>query len=162
MVCANTLTAALGGAAGAVKVSHASKWTPARVGEMQQALGIDGAWAVFMENINRLADTPVTQEVAQSYIVDVLGNPESKTAPALQLLNAKAPAMAWQLYNGKGRGAELPSAHGTAWGLLNAVTEYVDYFDGVGQDQRLERAWLPINGNVKDIALRKAMALVAA
>lgn len=30
------------------------------------------------------------------------------------------------LFEGKGRGAQLVHARGTAWGLLNAVTEFVD------------------------------------
>lgn len=38
-------------------------------------------------------------------------------------------ALRWvqKLYEGAGRGSGLSSAKGTAWGLLNAVTEYVDH-----------------------------------
>lgn len=104
----------------------------------------------------------MTDAQAQEYIVDVLGTPASPATAAEQLLNAKAPAMAYQLYKGKGRGSELKSASGTAWGLLNAVTEYVDYLDGGGQDQRLERSWLMVDKNVKDAAFKRAMELVPA
>jgi hypothetical protein len=31
------------------------------------------------------------------------------------------------LYAGRGKGATLASASGTAWGLVNSITEYVDH-----------------------------------
>lgn len=163
-VCQNTLHAALGGATGAVKVSHCSQWTPERVAGVKAELGIDAAWSAFMGKLEQLAQTPVTDDQAKSYILDLFGT-EKATDPAIaakQLTDNKAPAMVYQLFNGKGRGSELASAQGTAFGLLNAVTEYVDYLDGGGQDQRLQRAWFVTDKNVKDRAFAKALELVAA
>ncbi|NHZ66059.1 DUF932 domain-containing protein, partial [Massilia sp. CCM 8694] len=46
------------------------------------------------------------------------------------------------LFDGHGRGAELASAKGTAFGLLNAVTEFVDHERRArSNDHRLESAW---------------------
>jgi len=44
-----------------------------------------------------------------------------------QLPNERALRKVQELYEGRGRGSQLDSARGTAWGLLNAVTEYVDH-----------------------------------
>ena len=41
-----------------------------------------------------------------------------------------------------GKGAELASSQGTAWGLLNAVTQYVDHERRArSQDSRMDSAW---------------------
>ena len=40
-----------------------------------------------------------------------------------QLPNERALRRVQELYEGRGCGSDLESAHGTAWGLLNAVTE---------------------------------------
>ncbi len=45
------------------------------------------------------------------------------------------------LYGGQMRGGDLATARGTAWGLLNAVTEHVDHAAGKERDGRLRSAW---------------------
>lgn len=46
------------------------------------------------------------------------------------------------MYEGHGRGAELAAAKGTAWGLLSAVTEFVDHERRArSQEYRLDSAW---------------------
>lgn len=45
------------------------------------------------------------------------------------------------LFNGGQIGANLPTVQGTAWGLLNAVTEHIDYAAGKTQGTRLKSAW---------------------
>jgi hypothetical protein len=41
----------------------------------------------------------------------------------------------------EGRGADLPGVRGTLWGAYNAVTEYLAYERGKGQDTRLASLW---------------------
>jgi hypothetical protein len=57
------------------------------------------------------------------------------------------------LFNGEGRGANLSTAKGTAWGLLNAVTEYVDHGMGRTGDTRLDAAWFGKGAAIKQQAL---------
>ena len=46
------------------------------------------------------------------------------------------------LYEGQGRGAELEAAKGTTWGLLNAITEYVDHERRARSNEyRMDTAW---------------------
>jgi len=58
------------------------------------------------------------------------------------------------LFNGQAIGNELPEAEGTAWGLLNAVTEHVDH--GLNQNA----AWFGYGNSLKNKALELLMDVV--
>jgi hypothetical protein len=61
-----------------------------------------------------------------------------------------------------GQGADLPSAHGTAWGLVNAVTGYVDHQKRARSvDHRLDSAWFGPGAQLKQAAWDEAVKLVA-
>jgi hypothetical protein len=64
-----------------------------------------------------------------------------------------------QLYSGQGKGSEFNSAKGTAWGLLNATTEMMDWHQGKTQDRRLETAWLYNGVNIKQLAFDGLLAV---
>lgn len=57
---------------------------------------------------------------------------------------------------GAGKGAKLQSADGTAWGVLNAVTQWVDHEYGRSQNARLNNAWLGRG----DVMKREAMQIL--
>ncbi|MNV76354.1 hypothetical protein D3C71_1697010 [compost metagenome] len=66
------------------------------------------------------------------------------------------------LYEGKGRGADLTSARGTAWGLLNTVTEHVDHERRArSSEYRMDSAWFGQGAVIKQKALDAALQLVA-
>lgn len=46
-----------------------------------------------------------------------------------------------ELFEGRGMGADLAGARGTKWGLLNAMTQYIDHERGRNVDSRLSSAW---------------------
>lgn len=54
-------------------------------------------------------------------------------------------------------GANMKSAKGTYWGLLNAVTYVVDHKLGWTQDARLDSAWFGPNANLKKAAMTLAI-----
>ncbi|WP_369632731.1 DUF932 domain-containing protein [Variovorax sp. V35] len=65
-----------------------------------------------------------------------------------------------ELYEGRGRGAELAAARGTAWGLLSAMTEYVDHERRArSREYRLDSAWFAQDAALKQRALDRALAL---
>jgi hypothetical protein len=67
-----------------------------------------------------------------------------------------------ELFEGRGRGADLDSAKGTAFGLLNAVTEFVDHERKArNTDNRLDSAWFGQGANIKQKALEQALLMAA-
>ncbi|WP_438405340.1 DUF932 domain-containing protein, partial [Aeromonas hydrophila] len=55
----------------------------------------------------------------------------------------------------------LTSAKNTAWGLINAVTEYVDHHRRArSQDNRLDSAWFGQGAQLKSQALEQALTLL--
>ena len=66
------------------------------------------------------------------------------------------------MFNGQGRGADLASAKDTAYGLLSAITEYVDHERrAMSQDHRLDSAWFGAGANLKNKAKQEALCLIA-
>jgi phage/plasmid-like protein (TIGR03299 family) len=158
VVCNNTLSAALHNREGQVKLSHRTIWDDKAEREMKQALGIDTAWVDFKAGVERLADIQVSDLGAANFIAKIMGVPDQ---PAVdQVVGNKNMATVFQLFKGKGRGSEYEAANGTAWGLVNAVTEYADYFAGRSNERRFVNALMTSN-NIKDIAFHTALAMNA-
>ena len=73
-------------------------------------------------------------------------------------------SLPWLISSNKwqGRGATLESAQGTAWGLLNAVTEYVDHERRArSTEYRMDSAWFGAGASLKERALNAALQLAA-
>lgn len=168
VVCQNTLTAALSSGKAAVTVRHATVFSDTK---MKIELGVlDEAWASFGENARRLAVRKITQREALDVLLGVFGDPvrlavdtaKDGREKALEAQpNVKLMGNIVQLFAGAGRGAQLASAKGTAWGLVNATTEYFDHVHGRNQDTRLTGAWFGVNEQRKRDVLTAALALAA-
>ena len=138
VVCNNTLSIAVNGAEQAVKVSHRSNFDADVV---KQRLGIAvSQWDQFMYEMKVLSERKVSTKEANAYFETLLTQttPQSpdNTPSGLRLLkpsstpiipNERAYKKLQTMYGGQGRGAELTAAKNTAWGLLCAVTEFVDH-----------------------------------
>ena len=157
VVCNNTLAQATGDSTGAIKVPHSTKFDATKV---KQQLGIGaGHWEQFITSIRSLADRPVHPFEARRYLIEVLGDPELSfhQQPNLKVLNH-----VFDLYIGGGMGANLASASDTAWGLVNAVTQYVDHERRArSSDNRLDSAWFGAGASIKQKALDEALTLAA-
>lgn len=157
VVCNNTLQMAVGENKGAIRVPHSTTFDPAAV-KLELGLGLS-SWETFMASIKALSKRPVNKSEAMSYLVNVLGDP---ALPLNEQSNQKAIQTVYGLYSGEGRGSKLQSANGTAWGLINGVTEYVDaHRRARNQDYRLDSAWFGQGAQIKGKAFEQAMALVA-
>jgi phage/plasmid-like protein (TIGR03299 family) len=155
VVCNNTLQIAVGDNTGAVKVPHSTVFDPLAV---KDALGLGlSDWDVFMHNIKALSQRPISPEEARQYFADVLDEPmpveDAAPSKAMQQLHA--------LYSGAGMGSMLTGTRGTAWGLVNAVTEYVDHHRRArSSDYRLDSAWFGQGATLKQRAMHKSLILL--
>ncbi|WP_124083877.1 DUF932 domain-containing protein [Burkholderia gladioli] len=161
VVCNNTLQIALGDSTGVVKVQHRSQFDAQAV---KRQLGIAvSSWDAFMARAKALAERKITDTTAEAFLRRVLtystvNVPDRETVS----VNERAIKAVGQLYAGRGKGADLPSASGTAWGLLNAVTEYVDHHRRARTgDHRLDAAWFGAGATLKQRTWDEAMKLVA-
>lgn len=158
VVCNNTLAVALANGTAAVKVPHSTAFDPQAVKEQ---LGVSvSSWDAFMYRMRVLSERKIKSHEAMNYFLRVFTDLESPRASPLP--NERAIKKVQELFDGHGHGAELASAKGTAWGLLNAVTEYVDHLRRArSQDYRLDSAWFGQGSNIKRKALEEAVKLAA-
>ena len=157
VVCHNTLQMALGDREGVVRVPHSTQFDPEAV---KRSLGVAGGhWAIFQDQITALAERKVNRFDVVRYVTTVLGDPE-RSLPIQP--HERAMKKVVDLFSRDGRGADLVSAQGTAWGLVNAVTEYVDHHRRArSQDSRLDSAWFGPGATLKARAFTEAVKLVA-
>ncbi|TKJ58706.1 hypothetical protein PspCFBP13506_21875 [Pseudomonas sp. CFBP13506] len=160
VVCNNTLTIAINGASQAIKVPHSTRFDPRIV---KQQLGITvSQWDDFMYRIRTLAARPVKDHETKAYLRSVLCEVQNDKPEHTGLSNERALSKVLSMYEGHGRGAELESAKGTAWGLLNSVTEYVDHERRARSNEyRIDAAWFGQGAVIKQRALDTALRLVA-
>ena len=160
VVCNNTLAIALSNSVGAVKVPHRTAFDANAV---KRQLGIAvSQWDGFMARMKALADRRVKTTEAQRYITRVICDVAPSSPLPSTLSNERALKRIEELFSGSGRGAELAAAKGTAWGLMNAVTEFVDHERRArSQEYRLDSAWFGQGAVIKQRALEQALQLIA-
>ena len=160
VVCNNTLTIAINGASQAIKVPHSTRFDPRTV---KQQLGITvSQWDDFMYRMRTLAARPVKDHETKAYLRSVLCEVQNDKPEPTGLSNERALNKVMSMYEGHGRGAELESAKGTVWGLLNSVTEYVDHERRARSNEyRMDAAWFGQGAVIKQRALDTALRLVA-
>ncbi|ART48686.1 DUF932 domain-containing protein [Acidovorax carolinensis] len=160
VVCNNTLAIALKDGMNAVKVPHSTTFDAQAV---KRQLGIAvGQWDSFMYRMKTLAERKVKTHEAMNYFLKVICNTDQHSDPALGLTNERALKKVQMLYEGHGRGAEMDAAKDTAWGLLCAVTEFVDHEKQArSQDNRLDSAWFGQGAVIKQRALDIALQMTS-
>ena len=155
VVCNNTLQVAVGDQTGAIKVPHSTQFDATAV---KQALGLGvSQWDHFGQYAKELSQRPVAPQEALRFFSDLLAQPLDEESIVL----TRSVQRLYELYQGAEMGAELVSSHNTAWGLVNAVTEYVDHHRRTrSQDHRLDSAWFGQGAQLKSRALAQAITLL--
>lgn len=132
VVCSNTLQMSIGisNKTPCIRINHRSVFKPE---EVKFNLGlIEQTWENFIENSTKLANTTIGYSEAIDIITGqmredwVLEN-GSRMSNEQMLKSSMQLRSIIDLFSGKGKGANLPTAANTAWGLVNAVTEYCDH-----------------------------------
>jgi phage/plasmid-like protein (TIGR03299 family) len=166
VVCNNTLSAALSGGGDAIRVRHTSVFDETAV---KIDLGLlDKEWTEFTVAATKLSKRKLSRNAAVNILVDALGDREQfdkdvKKDAVTAFENqpyASGMAKIMALFDGEGRGADLASSKGTAWGLVNAATQYFDHTAGRNQDRRLAKAWFGKNDDRKVAVLKEALEVV--
>lgn len=164
VVCANTLGFAVqdgesGNARQYIKIPHSRQFDPeALKAEMGLA---DVSWAAYMEKVNALAKRKVNRKEALGWLIEAFGDAE-KEVEEQDENSSRIMKRVMELYEGAGKGADLRSAKGTAWGLVNAATQFLDHERRTHtRDARLDRAWFGDGAATKVKAWDAALALAA-
>jgi len=160
VVCNNTLDAAQGDKP-LVSLSHRSTFNAEA---FRAALGFD-QWAVFKAQAQAMAATPVKAEQSVEFFMQVYHGlrADAVMSPGVEKSVERTVKRLAEQYLGGAPGADLPSAKGTVWGLLNAVTHDIDY-QRKARDQgaRLLSSWFGDGNAVKARALKLAVELAHA
>lgn len=151
-VCSNTLAMAMKDAPASVKVSHKSVFDAQQVKEF---MGLnEAAWEAFKHQVVRLANKPVILEAAEAVTAELLGGGDKVYASAgyNKILD---------LFQGQAKGADFDGVGGSAWGYINAVTEYADWFSRARtHENRFVSSQWGQGADLKQRALDKMIALV--
>lgn len=126
VVCRNTLAIARGEAA-AMKINHRTTWDPTSVKEF---MGLNhAAFDAFVHRLEALAHKDLKLEAAEELVVNAMGGEQDKVRKSVGFNKVM------DLFTKTGLGAKEDGVYGTAWGLLNASTEYADHWVRARSDE---------------------------
>lgn len=162
VVCNNTLQMAIrdvndesGKERPRLKVPHSVQFNPKKI---KDELGLaPGSFQLFMDDMRRLSKRPLRKQEAINFLVGLVGDP---TLPLedQEVKDANLMKDIYALYDGKGKGSNI--AGSTAWGMLNAVTEFTDHHTGHKTvDARIDSAWFGSNASLKEKAYLDLMLM---
>lgn len=168
VVCNNTLRMSIGADAqkARIRVPHSANFEAESV---KQQLGVVGdAWENFIGNINLLAKFKIDRDQAIQIVADELkaewNDKEGNAMGQDAMLEASTVLRRIiKLYDSDSLGNDFRSSKGTAWGLVNAVTQYFDHETGGKGDKSraFERAHLTDRAKFKTNVADKLLALAA-
>ena len=159
VVCANTLHATLHGTESGVRIPHTREFDAdlvrARLDVARQH------WTDYAHLMQTMARKQVSAAEAVRFFELALGGVEANVGEPTVFKKRRALQSMQNLYAGAGKGSQLESARGTVWGLINAVTEFVDYGRRTRtEDSRLSSAWFGAAARTKQNALEHALFML--
>lgn len=164
VVCNNTLAISLANGKGGnlVKVPHSTMFDADKV-KAQLGLTVS-SWNEHTYEMKQLSERKVTQSEATNFLNrvfndaddDLILSPTKKDK--IVIPNTKAINQIMTMFNGQGRGATLDSAKDTVYGLLCAITEFIDHERrAISTDHRLDSAWFGTGASLKQKGFDQAM-----
>lgn len=165
VVCWNTLSAALGrGARQGVSIRHTPNMEE-KVDEARRVLGIANEHYDEMgKAIDQLADHAASDDKIRQFLEDLFPVDEKKDDHWRAIINKQRTRVLDLFHNGKGQ--DMDGVKGSAWALVNAVTEYVDWRENAPRlkgcaagESRLYSAWFGSGADLKERALDLALSM---
>lgn len=160
VVCANTIAMALqGGSKSAYKQNHLTEFDLNRASEV-----ISLARDTMVEQGNfakKLLTVNLTRKDVMDFMNSLISD-DMLTSADLELFDEDPHAMSPKMQGLMRSYSEAPGAtEGNAWGVLNAVTHYVDHgARSSSADARLSSAWFGAGSNLKNAAIKKLQEMV--
>ena len=162
VVCNNTLSVAVAGnSQGAIKVPHSTEFDGHKV-KVDMGL-LHGAWAEFQAGAEAMAARRVSERESVDFLIKLMATEAEQRDPeSISTRKRNIIADILGRARGRGMGSQYRSAAGTAWGLLNAVTEYVDHTQGNSAETRFKSAQFGQGAQLKVAAWDAGMRLALA
>jgi phage/plasmid-like protein (TIGR03299 family) len=182
VVCNNTLSVATKDNNTRIRVPHNRVWKPS---EVKEQLGfVDEGWNKFSQQLKLLSQATAPRDRAVEYLVTLFGdldvvqrpkpagNREGENDAFLkasqdwwdETIASQSPAVTqkcaniWSLFSGEGMGSDYTSSDGTWFGLMNAITETMDYHTSHRTtDSRLNNSWYGAGNALKTKAFELAL-----
>lgn len=152
VVCKNTIEMALAAdKEKEIRVVHSAVFAPDTV---RLQLGIvANAWEKFQVRAGLLGKKVMVADEGDTFLVELLKPymAEDKREDVESIKKTKGYRQIKALFEGAALGSTI--AGSTRWGMLNAVTEYVDHKVGKTRNSRIESAWFGQGNAMKTRAL---------
>ncbi len=158
VVCNNTLQQALGGKTGRVTIPHIKEFNAASIHD-QMGIGRE-QWAAFTKALDVLAKMKIDVDTATKVMDRVFEIPEDPEKRMADSDRIHAVNVIEMFKDQRFIGADLTGQ--TGWGLMNSLTEYVDWKKRArGQGNRLNNAWFGEGAKLKTAAMNELLELAA-
>lgn len=125
VVCQNTLTLALNSSGASVKIRHSSSSNEKLEAAKRMMTGIQQSVKTLEEKLNFLAKKRVTKEVSEQVMSNLFGKDWKESSRKKNQIHEIG-----MLFYSNDRN-EIPEIKGSAYNLLNAITEYTDHYRSV-------------------------------
>lgn len=161
VVCQNTLHFAFQDIKGEsrrhIKVNHSNHFDQKGI---KEELGLlDPAWDAFKAKLDQLAQSEVrSTDEARNFFVQLLTTPKERSTGNLSGAKQADLQQLMSCYQNSSPGRNLPTAKSTLWGVVNAVTHYVDHLKVVRGD-RQDSAWFGTGAALKERAFDLALSM---
>lgn len=156
VVCQNTLSVALSGSEQEVRIRH-TRNAVEKLKEAHRLLGLTNQLYEELSAIfNRMQLRTITDKELLDYVQKLVPNNPDVEKNHARTENIREKIL--ELHEG-GAGAEW--TRGTAFGLVNAVSEFTDHLQHTGNpEKRLKSVWFGSGAGLKEKAFSQALELV--
>jgi phage/plasmid-like protein (TIGR03299 family) len=151
VVCRNTIQIALDEAGRRqIRIPHSTEF---RSEDVRAGLEISlNEFEAFKQKALGLSKQSFSMDEMDKYLLKLL-QPTEGEIDGDQIRRSKAYKNILSLFNGNQIGGDQEAVKNTAWGALNAVTQYIDHEKGRNQSARLMDAWFLTGAKFKERAL---------
>lgn len=159
VVCKNTIQVALDEKnRKQVRIPHSTEFNADAV---RAGLEIHfSAYEKFIADARKLAGIKFDEKGMDAYLLKLL-TPAKGEVDQEVIRKSRAYKQVLDLFNGKQIGGNQEAVKDTAWGAVNAVTQFIDHVKGRNQDARLMDAWFLTGADFKERALATALDLTS-